>query len=391
MVNPMILIIFYMLMPLAIHAQKALITKPVSDLFGSPRTTTTPIPYAQQHAYGTLCPRLHQLLQHDVVEIIQQGPHYTQVRVPDFWYQTRIAPERCADFWIHNNDLLREKNIALDDWCKLTGQTGKKQSPAPFVTLIAPWYCKQLRTTFATGTKFYCTQAQKKPDNYHVYTLHPKHHTVQTIAIPQHCVYEPTAHTLDERFAYYQQLIKAWSTHNKIIPYVWGGCSMQYTCPDNRYHAVQHTDNKVYRRLNEPVQKTGVDCAGLIMLAARTAGLPYPLKNTTTIVRNGSETKAVELEIGDILWVPGHVLLVIDPHKGMLLEASHYTHGIGCVRSVHISKLFTAINSFADLEHAVKKKIPLKRQNRDGNVYQEIKQAKLISMRKTIQDASLQP
>jgi cell wall-associated NlpC family hydrolase len=386
----MLQIIFYLLLPLSIYAQKAIVIKPVSDLLGSPRTTTTPIPYAQQHAYGTLCPRLHQLLYHDVVEIIQQGTQFSYVRVPDFWYQTRTSLERCNSFWIHNDDLLPATRIKPNDWQKVTGNKAQQQSPAAYVTLTAPWYCKQLRTTFAVGTKFYRTDTQKTSDYYTVYALHPKLHTPQTITIPDYLAFEPTAHTFDERFAYYQQLIKRWSANNKIIPYVWGGCSIQHACRDNRYHEVQHTDNIVYRRLHEPIQKTGVDCAGLIMLAARTAGLPYPLKNTTTIARNGTSTTAAKLEVGDILWVPGHVMLILDPHKGMLLEASHYTYGVGCVRAVHVSKLFTAINSFADIECALAKKMPLQRRDRNGKVYQKITQAKLISMRKTVQDASLQ-
>jgi cell wall-associated NlpC family hydrolase len=376
-------IFFCILITLCTYAEQAIISKPVSDLYGNPYKSTAPLAYAQQRADGTLCPRLHQLLYHDVVEILQTDKDYSYVRVPDFWYQTHGATERNCCFWIRTDDLVHKNKLSPHDWCNLTGMHGSP--PEAYITLIAPWYAHTLRTTFSVGTRFSLNTTTPHANYYSVYALHPNTLTVHTLRIPRKFAYEPTAHTLQERLAYYQQLISQWSRSAKIVPYVWGGCSMQHICHDTQYHAFHVGDNCIYRRTAEPVQKTGVDCAGLIMLAARTAGLPYPLKNTTTIVRNGAPTTAAALEVGDILWVPGHVMLIVDPHKGLLLEASHYTYGVGHVRMVHVSKLFKDIRSFTDIEQALAQKKSLQRLNRDGNVYQEIKQARFISMRKTIQ------
>ncbi len=58
---------------------------------------------------------------------------------------------------------------------------------------------------------------------------------------------------------------------------------------------------------------SGFDCAGIISRAAQMCGIPYYFKNTYTLAHYlKSLSIDTHLQEGDLIWIPGHVMIVSD-------------------------------------------------------------------------------
>jgi cell wall-associated NlpC family hydrolase len=112
-----------------------------------------------------------------------------------------------------------------------------------------------------------------------------------------------------------------------------------------------------------------MDCAGMISLATRACGINYRPKNTTAIKRFGTQISDMgHLQNGDIIYVPGHVLVVSDIKRNLAIEARGYGSGTGKVQELPLNTLFKGIETYADLFGIIKEKKPLTRLACDGSI-----------------------
>lgn len=181
-------------------------------------------------------------------------------------------------------------------------------------------------------------------------------------------------------------LIKSWANLSTgFVPYVYSGASLINTCPMGKC-AIENSQNILgqsgYVRENyiqEP--SVGLDCSCLISRAAQIVGIPYFYKNSATIERNLVEIRELDdLEAGDIIWHTGHVMVISDVEQGLMVEARGYRQGFGCLHEIPINKIFYGVSSYAELLDRIKKNIPVRTLDDQGNFFGQIARFKLLKL-----------
>ena len=136
--------------------------------------------------------------------------------------------------------------------------------------------------------------------------------------------------------------MRQWAKRKEgFIPYVWGGFSFTDTIKTTSCFLLKDETTS---------PKTGLDCVGIIARVAQIYGIPYFYKNTTTIKQCLTPlARNSKLMTGDIIWVPGHVMIVADLTNHTLIEARGYDHGYGKVQEIPLNEEFKGINTYRDL------------------------------------------
>lgn len=368
---------------------KGVVLKPVINVVGQPILkdyTYDQFPYAGASNPFQACPRLHQLLYNETVEIIKQEGNELYIKIPHAFYITAQNKVPQCHFWTHKDTIVplssldeQQQNCIVRP---LSYETPNQQSDM-VVTLAYPWYCKTCSTTFSAGTRFVCRPHKKGARSINVYALHPKTHKPLSFNIPRnYCVINND--DKKQIKTCYVQLLKDWAHTPGIIPYVWGGCSLIAPLTEKATFfevpaTQQNSTAYIYDKANSLIN--GFDCAGLILRAAQAAGMPYFYKNTTTLATYLKPiTDIKDLTEGDLIWIPWHVMAVANLERNTLIEARHYNHGFGKVHEIELNKVFKDIHSYADLYHAIKNHKALYRLDKAGKAVETIKQAKLLSI-----------
>lgn len=141
------------------------------------------------------------------------------------------------------------------------------------------------------------------------------------------CLVQSKLTTHKQRTQLFVKLLRSWThLNNGVIPYVWGGCSFIGTSNDRGFSETIHiqNDKPAYSFTKTDCTespKTGLDCTGLIALAAQIAGIPYFLKNSTTITQHLQQIKKDQpFEEGDIIWIDRHAMVISNIKKIFLLR-----------------------------------------------------------------------
>lgn len=196
------------------------------------------------------------------------------------------------------------------------------------------------------------------------------------------------AYTAQERIDLFIALIRSWITRNGAkghIPYVWGGTSIvHYT----QKAAVPHQKKGITRMLRwydtaeqSVSHKMGCDCSGLIFRAAQICGIPYFFKNSYTTTCYIPPLGMYDtLRAGDIIWVPGHVMIVADVTHNTLFEQRSYDHGYGKLHEIPLKKVFQGITTYQELVHAYHTKAPLWRIDSSGVVRDKFESWKILPL-----------
>lgn len=384
-------------------AQKAVIVVPVADLTGQPLANFygnqksaeeihKDLPFAaigKMHSYA--CPRLHQALCNEVVELIDCKGKEARIRIHNLFYKTTTSDRQHRDYWtlkknlITFNDLkqhgVSEKHIPTPtNFLNPNADITRRDS----TTLIHPFFDPKTKQTYSAGTRFIKTQQQLYKDKISVYVFDPKIQKLQQIIIPRKYVYTANPSTPQEYMQEFVSLLRTWTTSG-TYPYVWGGCSLTQSHNGNKFsrHKTHFKNAPVIHvhRSQTSGPKGGIDCAGLIARAAQIVGIPYFYKNSYTIAQHLSELKSHQrLKEGDIIWIYGHVMVVANRKKNSIIEARHYEHGYGKVHEIPLAEQFKNMHSFADLESAFFNKKPLHRLDSSGKHAQTYHQFKLLKL-----------
>ncbi|HLW73284.1 MAG TPA: hypothetical protein VKR54_04525 [Candidatus Babeliales bacterium] len=403
------LILCFFIHPLISYAlQKAVINVPIADLIGQPITIIRPNESAE-HAYNSLavcggqtnspysCPRLHQALYNDIVEIVKESNDELCIQISHAYYLVPSSSTPQTQYWtlkknitlldeltaynIPNNHLPDPINFSDTDNCAL--------HHADIVTLTEPHHDSILRITFSAGTRFVRMPAphKKKNSTISVFAIDYRTTKEHQIKLPANkCMVNTQTKTANDRTTDYVNLLKKWAhTKQGSIPYTWGGTSFARTTQGNFKEVTRKTNNSDYSfyeyEHDTQFPKSGFDCSGVIARATQICGIPYFCKNTSTIAHCLTPLKTEEiLSPGDLILVKGHVMVVSDVAKNLLIEARSYAHGYGKLHEIPISQVFENIETYKDLIDAYCNKTIIKRKDKQGKIRDTFTNLQLFPM-----------
>ncbi len=382
---------------------QAVVIVPVADLVGQPMKIYYPNKSVDT-AYEELplcggnlkperaCPRIHQLLFNEVVTILDQQEEEVRICVSNIFYNVAGSAKPQTTYWTLKKNFLPLSQIpkslyntpvipnSIDFKTK-----DKDQRMQNIITLTLPFYDRITKQTFSAGTRF-CQIPSKNQNKLSVLIFDPQSKQVKSAKIPKKLCIMSQKQTKQESITSFVHLLKKWTHNGNSIAYVWGGCSLINTYQTNDFTHVEiplspEEKTSCYSRGYTYVPKTGFDCAGLITRAAQICDMPYFFKNTTTIVQNLKTLgTAQRLEIGDLIWIPGHIMVISDIDKNLAIEARTYQQGYGKVQELPLKNIFQGINTYNDLQEAFFKKKPLFRVNNKGIVKEKFSYFKLLKI-----------
>lgn len=370
-------------------AQKGVVIQPIADLIGQQLAKNSlnydTLPVASPNAHG--CPRIHQLIFNEIVEIVDESATEYCVRIPHLFYVTHNSRKPRCYYWTDKKNILTLSELAPADIKQLPLPLDFRDPTKPaqhIATLIKPLHSKKMGITFSVGTRFVIKRTYKGAAI--VYAFNPKvYKTIELCLAPTTYVRSNTQANLTKLHTFVQ-LLKKWAHMPGYVPYVWGGCSLTATNNSDAFKltsSLPHAKGKRFAIAQDETSiKTGFDCAGLIARAAQAAEIPYFYKNTHTL---STYMKPVahksQMSAGDLIWIPGHVMAIGDLKKSTIIEARHYSHGYGKVHEIPLSEVFQKVNNFDQLFELIAKRRPLKRLHKDGRIVQTVKHAKILSMK----------
>ncbi len=384
-------------------SRRALIIVPIADLTGEPLYDTNNrqahakdlhrhIPYAATPAAG--CKRLHQILYNEVVTVADQREEEVLIDSTSSFFITRTNRGRQTRYWTLKSNLIYLSELNSRDLERIPDPIDcsvaeSVTTPKPLVvTLQYPWQDPVTKQLFSVGTRFIKDTSQKPiPNAVPVFLYNAQKKVFYTSNIPTQLLTKPFPANNDMRILNYVQLIRSWINEPGLIPYVLGGCSYTMRYAHNTFSVAQELYSgldkaTIYRRTPSVYPAAGLDCSGLVLRAAQLCGIPYFLKNSTTAAYGIKLLDENErLGVGDLIWIQGHIMIVSDVGRNLIIEARSYGQGYGIVHEIPIGKVFKGVNTFTDLERIYRTQRPLERLDKNGNVADKFEFCKLLDMK----------
>ena len=336
---------------------------------------TNPFAADNQPVHGTNINRAHQGLYNDIGFCSEETADKIKISYPHIVYGFNGKTKKpLSSFWA------QKKHIAplneLDDEL-LDAIPHPHYAQQPTIVLTYPW------KEFSVGTRFKHiaeqdtkkTYAIKRIDhttNTVVYDFIPKKHAIQEIKQDAHDTRKLFVKTINDLVDKVEK-----SGQNNVIPYVWGGSSFTKPYQDEAFHKKDGT----WHRNEKHGTHDGYDCSEFVMRMAKIAGIDFPWKTTSMIERAKRALDSTdELEDGDLIWVPGHVMIVSNIKRNEIIESRAYASGYGCVHRITLEECFDGISTYDDLLHRYYAKEKIKFKNKDGTIAEKTYNFKLLKL-----------
>ncbi|HTM05740.1 MAG TPA: NlpC/P60 family protein [Patescibacteria group bacterium] len=350
--------------------QKAVVTKPVVDM-----SSSFPLCYNPPALGGEVqCRRANQALYNETVDCIAVIADAVKIDYQKGIYGHDENGNNYSTMWIPQDGLALLKNI---DPILLPMIPCMKKLDQPKLFLTTPWH------NFSVGSYFVRIPTKDTDSHYAIFLPNFIKKTFTIEYIPQEqalCVdYRKERDARSLFVALLHKLIEyaAEKIEDGVIPYVWGGSSF---ITANKKDDFLYTAGAWHRPCYGQIY-TGYDCSGLIWRLAQCAGIPFPWKVSKMMALHCRPINENEiLEIGDIIWFEGHVMVVADIEKNILIEAAGYKNGYGQVQLMYLNERFQGVISYTDLIHAYKNECPISLLAADGS---EIKKVVIILLKLT--------
>ena len=373
---------------------RAVVIVPVADLSGTPLARYASHPLARHYESFSFAPdkgffgclRMHQLKYNEVVLIksAEKGNEEVECEVLNLFYVDGKQIKR-SNFWMLKKNLMSLSKLSKKmDIGVIPSPITMHQKPHEYnrnvLTLALPWYDSTTNKHYAAGTRFMRCKSFDRKAAYAVYCVDYEHFNVEVCHVPKNKAVVQYPKTPEKATDLFLKLLKSWANENNgCIPYVYGGCSFTSRNTEGGYSLMRgkRCGSVVTfweRRSMGEKPRAGFDCSGMILTAAQIVGMPYFLKNTYTISKRYLRPLAVgeKLESGDLLWYSGHIIVVSDVQKNLLIESVGYEPGYGKVHEVSVSKVFRGIKDYATLVHAYHNGRYLQRLTRAGKVFKRV-------------------
>lgn len=381
--------------------RQGLIVNPVADLVGSPIKQYFPqisthkaykqIPLNRGLSKPALeCPRLHQALFNETVEIVEERETEALIKVPNAFY---LADDTLKnEYWIQKNafiryDTLKKNGVDVTKIPPMSSKHNQAECTSDVITLKMPLYDSEKQISYSAGTRFVMAPEQSNEQNVAVYIFDPANYDFAITNIPRAITSTHGTPTKQEQIAHCIATIQQWANiSDGFIPYVWGGCSFTHTSNAvfNELSIVKKGTPHSYVNLDDfsHATKPGFDCSNMILRAAHIAGIPYYYKNSSAAAKYLKILSTDDsVEAGDIIWIPGHVMMVSDVKNNLLVEARGYNHGYGRIQEMELSKVFKNIKTYDNLAKALHRKQKLYRLDNKGVVADSFTRFKILKMK----------
>ena len=362
-------------------AYPAIIAVPVADVlagsvesFEKDASLYYQMPYSPESTVAS-CPRAYQLLYNEVIDVIEEKEHEYKIIHPGAFYLKNNVP--CGEFYITKQSACK---IAAEDLPFIPSMPDAEQGLAfcseNDVVLIDSF--NHGNVVFSAGTRFKVYHMDA--DCCYVYC------GAETCKIPKKLLFTcDNTLSYQDRVVRFIEVLRRWA-HNDagFVPYVLGGASVTYRIPENIAAELIEKDSQTVWQYSgyDHATKSGMDCSDLIIRAAQIAGLPFFYKNTATMehfLKNSTEHDHVE--VGDIIWYKGHVIVIADLVHNTCIEARGYSAGYGKVQEIPVGALFEGINTFDDLKLACLSNKELAVLKWNGEVDKRISTFKILKLK----------
>lgn len=369
---------------------RAVVTVPVADVTGHALLNASyysTIPYAPDKG-DAACIRLHQIKYNEVVTMVREL-HSGEViiEVPGLFYYDGKNNLR-NDFWTLKKYLMPLSKIAKEaQQCvpPAIDRNSPKQGYENVLTLRRPWYNN--KNVYSVGTRFIRNKAEDTKDSYGIFFLDYVTKKIHKVLIPRNraliCYHTDFMKARNS----FISIVRDWAHLSRgFIPYVWGGISYREPCIDESFEKLVgkrygHTVSYWERKVGNSVPRSGFDCSNMILCAAQMAGLPYYCKNTHALATTLRPLKSGEkIEDGDLIWYSGHVMVVSDVNKGLVIESIGYDAGYGQLHEIHIANVFKGIHNFNGLRPVHFKRKFIRRLRKDGTPWRSVYHLKILKL-----------
>lgn len=374
----------------ALERRIAVVTVPYADATGvsqvnCPEKRMVSIfetfPFSPDHgtfSYFRIC----QLKYNEIIEIIREFGAFIEVSLSNFYFVDKKG-EASSNALLLKKYVLDLSALSPQERAKLPRQIDRLSSPALYnqdvLTLLWPWKDRKSGHIYSVGTRFKRCSLKDTKKTYAFYLLDP---------LPQPTFRIAHIHKKDALVSYpksfkkaidlFLNIIKRWIRDSEgIIPYVFGGSSYTEPIADKGARIKRGFQCglriRYWDRYNAQQPHSGFDCSNLILIAAQICGIPYYFKNTATI--EGSLTPLPQnsmLKNGDLIWYKGHIFIISDVKRNLLIEAAGYDSGYGKLHEIALSTIFPKFKNFADLSALLNQPCEVYRLSKNKQPYKKI-------------------
>jgi hypothetical protein len=377
----------------------AVVKVPVADACGFQISSCThqvseyydTLPYAPDTgSYG--CQRIHQLLFNDVVTITKEYPGgEVSVEFKGLFFLDGLHRKR-HDFWMLKKDLALLSSLPHKVRNALPPPVDCQKPVAEYsqnvLILKEPWFDEKTACLYSVGTRFSRTAEQDTESSYAVRIADIPKKKVLTTFISKKIATVYTGQTFEAAKKAFLSYIQEWAHPKKgFIPYVYGGSSMREFLNDPKFSRLSGMKCKATATFwDRPsagtlVPRSGFDCSNMILCAAQMAFMPFYFKNTFTLMTYLRPLKLGEkLEEGDLIWYSGHVIMVSNVEKNLLIESIGYEAGYGRIHEIPLSKVFHGIQTFDQLIHTHLSRQFLYRLDSTGGSWRSVYRLKILKL-----------
>lgn len=332
------------------------------------------LPIAREKGHYA-CPRSHQLLFNELVKIVEEINDEVKCELLNVFYKKKNN-ERCSYIWVLKKNIYRLKELKKKkiDLSVIPAPytNNRKKSLTNILTLLWPWYDPITKQKYSAGTRFVRASKFDRPNIHAIYILEPDTFKRKITYVPCELAIVKYPKNKDEAKELFLEIVKKWANQSNFIPYVWGGCSFCETCEKNEFELI--TDTRLgkpvtywSRKQIETAQISGIECSALIFRIAQIVGMPYFYRNSATLAQHLDSLKSNEsLSSGDLIWYPGHVLIVSNFDQNKVIESAGYRLGFGKVHELSLDRVFKDIRTFSDLSNAFRLSKPIYRIDNRG-------------------------
>jgi len=370
------------------RATLAVFKDPVTDLFVD-RTVAKNIPTSPPGVTRAgLCPRAHQALYNEVVTCVEwHHVHDEHVKVSFdnvVYGHDPVTGEPRSSFWTTTDRLIFLKDMTDECIDALPGPRFERNEPmgsehteSETVVLTLPW------KRYSVATRFVRVPEHDTSDGYGVKLLDMGKKKITHMVVPHAVARLEEAVSLQEARKLFVENVNQLVDHfarkpsQKVVPYIWGGSS----CVDGYEDCFTANAQGAWVRKGRNQPYMGYDCSELVLRLAQVSGLPYVYKTTLTLAERGRAlTKDDTIEAGDLLWIPGHVLIVGDVASNNLIESRSYSSGYGKLQRLALRDCFAGIKTFGQLRDAFFAKKRLTRLKKGGLIESVLPEFKIIKI-----------
>ncbi len=355
------------------HAQQnnCILIDPVSDMassFPAPDNPTASPDTGQVR-------RAHQGLYNDQGYCSQETEDQINISYPDMIYGYHAATkEALHNFWTRKNHI-RWLN-QLPHYI-LENVPNAHYAQEPTIVLTWPW------NNFSIGTRFKHMPEQDHQNSYAITRIDYATQSVVFDLIPKQYAIPEIKHNPQGTRKLFVNIINDFVTRvtqsgkNNVSPYIWGGSSFIKPYKDSAFYKKDGT----WQRDGNHNPYSGYDCSEFVMRMAKIAGIDFPWKTSAII---GSSLQPLgsdqQLEDGDIIWVPGHVMIVSSIERNELIESRGYDSGYGCLHRIPLNECFEEVSNYDDLLQKYHNHETIKFKNKSGAVVDKTYTLKLLKL-----------